>query len=86
MKLYFVTGLVDAPEEGDGVVTESRWVGSQAEAGTVRKDMLSRGATRKGISTSDVDVPTNKEGLLQFLNLLTTSATVAIAAEKLLQK
>lgn len=86
MKLHFVTGLVNAPEEGDGVRTESHWVGSQAAAGTVRKDMLSRGATRKGISTHEIDVPTNKEGLLQFLNLLTVSPTVAAAAEKLLQK
>lgn len=86
MKLYFVTGLVDAPEEGDGMVTESHWVGSQAEAGAIRKEMLSRGATRKGISTTDIDVPTNKEGLLHFLNLLTVSPTVAVAAERLLQK
>lgn len=86
MKLYFVTGLVEAPVEGDGMVTESHWVASQAAAGTIRKDMISRGATRKGISTSEVDVPTNKEGLLHFLNLLTVSPTVAVAAEKLLQK
>ena len=30
-----------------------------------------------------VDVPTDKEGLLRFLNLMTTSPTAAVAAEKL---
>ena len=86
MKLYFVTGMVNAPEEGDGMVTESHWVASKAETATIRAEMIRKGATRKGISTIEVDVPTNKEGLLRFLNLLTVSPTVAVAAERLLQK
>lgn len=85
MKLYFITGLVNAPEEGDGMVTESHWVASKAEAATTRAEMVRMGGTRKGISTTEIDVPTNKEGLLRFLNLLTVSPTVAVAAEKLLQ-
>lgn len=62
MKLYLITATTEDSK------THVIWGGSQAEAASARKEMLARGATRKDLKTYEVDVPTNKEGLLQFLN------------------
>ena len=86
MNLYLVTakykiGAVD----GSILVPEvSEFVGSQAEAATLRASHVKGGVARKDITTTAVNVPTDKEGLLRFLNLMATSPTVAVAAEKLI--
>lgn len=82
MKLHLVTAKIDADADGPHEVSE--FVGSQAEAGTVRARLVKEGTPRKDITTTAVDVPTDKEGLLRFLNLVATSPTVAVAAEKLI--
>ena len=83
MKLYLITAEVDVDVDGD-TLEASEFVGSQAEAATVRARMNKDGIPRKDITTTAVDVPTDKEGLLRFLNLMATSPTVAAAAEKLI--
>ena len=85
MKLYLITAEVDVSEDDFGDTLEvSEFVGSQAEAATVRARLVKEGTPRKNITTTAVDVPTDKEGLLRFLNLMATSPTVAVAAEKLI--
>jgi hypothetical protein len=61
MKLYRIM----AAAEGDVVV---RWVGSQADAGKTRKELVADGFKRADIETEEVDVPTNKDKLIAFLN------------------
>ncbi len=80
MKVHLVTARVEAEA---GTEELSSFVGSQAEAATVRAKHSKDGIPRKNITTTAVDVPTDKEGLLRFLNLMATSPTVAAAAEKL---
>ncbi len=82
MNLYLVTAKIDV--YADGPHEASEFVGSQAEAGTVRARMVKEGTPRKNITTTAVNVPTDKEGLLRFLNLMATSPTVAAATEKLI--
>ena len=62
MKLYRITATQD--DENHTAV----WVGSQADAGKARKELVAKGFKRAEINTEEVDVPTNKEGLLAFLN------------------
>lgn len=45
-----------------------RWAGSQAEAASQRKQLNQNGFKRDTIVTDEVEVPTNKKGLLAFLN------------------
>lgn len=61
MKLYCVKAVA-------GCDVEMRWVGSQADAGKTRKEFVEMGFKRADLETEEVDVPTNKEGLLAFLN------------------
>ena len=44
------------------------WAGSQAEAASQRKAFNQAGHKRDSIVTMEVDVPTDKKGLLEFLN------------------
>ena len=46
------------------------WVGTQADAASARKKLLNAGFKRADIKTEDVEVPTNKAGLIEFLNKL----------------
>lgn len=62
MKLYRTT-VTDAGPEDVAV----RWAGSQAEAASQRK-ALNQNFKRDKINTEEVDVPTDKKGLLEFLN------------------
>jgi hypothetical protein len=63
MRLYKLT--IVAGEE----TIRTHWVGSQGDAAKVRKGWVSdEGFKRTQIRTEEVDVPTNKEGLLAFLN------------------
>ena len=59
MKLY----RTKAKDESAGY-----WAGSQAEAAGHRKKLNGEGHKRDTISTEEVEVPTNKAGLLEFLN------------------
>lgn len=82
MKFHLVTAKIDA--DADSPHEFSEFVASQADAATVRARLVKEGTPRKDITTTAVDVPTDKEGLLRFLNLMATSPTVAVAAEKLI--
>jgi len=62
MRLYRITAT---KEDCESLVT---WAGSQADASSTRKRYTEQGFKRAGIETEEVDVPTNKEGLLAFLN------------------
>jgi hypothetical protein len=64
MKLYTVEALG---------VNRRFYAGSQTEAAKFRKEMReNHGAKNAEIRTTEVDVPTNKDGLLKFLNELTS--------------
>ena len=76
MKLYLIIAK-NATSEA------AKWAGSQAEAASARKEFIAEGYKRAEMDTHDIDVPTNKEGLLQFLNLLAVSPSLAAASEKL---
>lgn len=79
MKLYLITATTEDSK------THVIWGGSQNDAASARKEMLARGATRKDIKTYEVDVPTGKEGLMQFLNDLgNNDITTLIAIRNLI--
>ena len=61
MKLYKTTVV----NEADRTVS---WQGTQADAASVRKRAMDDGAKRKDVTTEDVEVPTDKAGLLAWLN------------------
>lgn len=61
MRLYKTTYV--APGEG---VTRINWSGTQADAREDRKELKSSGYD--DIETEEVDVPTSKAELLEFLN------------------
>jgi len=44
------------------------WAGSLTEAAKARKEVAAHGATRKDTETFELDIPTNKDGLLAWLN------------------
>lgn len=75
MRLYKITASVDHPTsaDGDARLKVTKYVGSQAEAAATRKELLDQGATRKGTETFEVDVPTDKAGLMAFLNEMVTA-------------
>lgn len=49
-------------------LTAETWGGSQAEAASQRKAFNQLGHKRDSVVTDEVDVPTDKKGLLEFLN------------------
>lgn len=61
MKLYKLTLRNDEK-------SRVKWVGTQADAANTRKTWVTAGAKRNDIDTEEVDVPTDKQGLLKFLN------------------
>jgi hypothetical protein len=64
MRLYKIMAHTD--DAKDDVV---QWVGTQADAAKLRKELNSeQGFKRDNINTFEVDVPTDKKGLLEFLN------------------
>jgi hypothetical protein len=65
MKLYRIQAV-----SAEGADCPATWVGSQSDAGKARKAFVEDGFKRAEITTEDVDVPTNKEGLINFLNSL----------------
>ena len=74
MKLYLITATTEDSK------THVIWGGSQSNAASARKEMLARGATRKDTKTYEVDVPTGKEGLMQFLNDLGNNDIATLVA------
>lgn len=79
MKLYLITATTEDSK------MHVIWGGSQSDAASARKEMLARGATRKDTKTYEVDVPTGKEGLMQFLNDLgNNDITTLIAIRNLI--
>lgn len=74
MRLYKITTSVDHPTDDDVRLFVTKYVGSQSEAAATRKELLDQGATRKGTETFEVDVPTDKAGLMAFLNNLVSAA------------
>ena len=46
----------------------ARWAGSQTEATKHRKEFGEAGFKRSEVETQTVDVPTHKDGLLEWLN------------------
>lgn len=73
MKLY----IIDAPIEGEANIT--RVVTSQAECASVRAELTGMGIKRKDIGTHEVDVPTTKAELVNFLNQLLSSEVADVA-------
>lgn len=61
MKLYKITA-------DDGDKTVSKYVGTQAEAVAQRKKLKEDGFAQKHITSDDVEVPTDKAGLIAWLN------------------
>lgn len=59
MKLYKIT------TEGRN---QTVWAGSQTESAKARKELTEAGVKRSEIKTTEYDVPTNKDGLLKWLN------------------
>jgi hypothetical protein len=65
MKLYKITGSL----KDDNEFRATRWVGSQADAASARKEFNSKlGMPRDRITTEEVEVPTTKKELIEFLN------------------
>lgn len=67
MRLYKITAII-ATVDNASSAAHVKYVGSQADAASARKEFLDLGATRKDTETLEVDVPTDKAGLLAFLN------------------
>ena len=61
MKLYRVIGNSDKQKK---VI----WAGSQSDAAKARKELIAQGFKRAELITEDVDIPTDKVGLLNWLN------------------
>lgn len=68
MKLYRITALNTS--HGQTPDSELHWVASKAEAASKRKELVASGFKRAEINTEEIDVPTDKKGLLGFLNSL----------------
>lgn len=76
MKLYIVSGKLDMSQDGTKFAPSTRAFASQAECASERKRLTDRGLPRKAIDTFEIDMPTNKEGVLNFMNtLLSTEFT-----------
>lgn len=69
MRLYKISAAIESKDLSDAVL-RIRYVGSQSEAVAARKALLELGAKRKDIDSLEVDVPTDKAGLMAFLNQL----------------
>jgi len=61
MKLY----RIEADTER---LTEVKWAGSLSGAAAVRKEFMAKGAKRADLETKELDVPTSKDALIQWLN------------------
>ena len=66
MKLYLVALHEQITESA--TIDSHTWCSSQSDAAAARKKYLADGATRKDMSTYEVEVPTGKVDLIRFLN------------------
>lgn len=71
MRLYKIVATSPTPDE---FPSETLWVGSLSEGVAARKVLADKGFRRKDINESMIDVPTDKNGLLTFLNELEGNA------------
>lgn len=79
MKTYLVyTNIADSELEAS-----AKFVGTQADTASERKRLLAAGWHRKEITTAEIDVPTDKAGLISFLNVLLSGPNVVAALESL---
>lgn len=83
MNLVLITRTTENAE-GE-TVQEAVFCGSQAEATKQRVEWVSSGTKRKETTTTAINVPTDKDGLIGFLNLVAKSPTVAAAALRLIE-
>lgn len=67
MRLYKISTTLSDAAESKRV---TKFVGSQVEAASVRKDLVAQGVKRKDIESIEVEVPTDKAGLMEYLNKL----------------
>lgn len=51
--------------EGDG---KKKYCGTQAEVTATKKELLASGLKRKDVTVSEVDIPDDKQGKLDFIN------------------
>jgi len=73
MKLYRVTSPAHSFEDGLELAVKTSWQGTQADARKIRIEFEQpfkeiKPLKRPKVVVDEVDVPTNKEGLLEFLN------------------
>lgn len=64
MRLYKITACTNTAE---AKTLPTLWAGSQTEAAKARKQMLELDASRATTETFELDIPTNKDGLLEWL-------------------
>ena len=67
MRLYKIIAT-NTNGASDITKPKTQWVGSLADGVQARKKMMTEGYRRKDITETEVDVPTDKAGLLEFLN------------------
>lgn len=51
--------------EGNG---KKKYCGTQAEVTAIKKELMGEGLKRKDISVSEIDIPDDKQGKLDFIN------------------
>jgi hypothetical protein len=73
MRLYRISAVIikdikESESESGSLTFRRKYVGSQADAAAARKVFIEAGAKRKDIESVEVNVPTDKEGLIAFLN------------------
>jgi hypothetical protein len=71
MRLYKIT-TTDTSKTGIRK-NETHWVGSKSEGVAVRKQLAEEGWVRKEITEVEVDVPTDKTGLIKYLNMVSAA-------------
>lgn len=79
MKAYLITAA-------SGDLKEAAFAASQTEAAGVRKRLVAEGFKRAEIATHDVDVPTGKGDLIEFLNILCSGPDILAGTQRLLGK
>lgn len=70
MRFYKISTPVSNMPEGCAHLTNTLFVGSLSEAPAARKVFTALGIKRKDIESIEVEVPTDKAGLMEYLNKL----------------
>lgn len=70
MRLYKISTSAANLPEGSAHLPATIFAGSLAESAAARKVFTDLGIKRKDIESVEVDVPTDKQGLLGYLNKL----------------